>query len=76
MEVGTIIRVDDIEAEAKVKSGYYKYVPKSEFKSIHKEVSLLIGKELAEMSDQTITISREETISEKQLKRGKKTKVK
>jgi hypothetical protein len=32
VEVGTIIRVDDKEADLKVKDGYWKYVPKSEWK--------------------------------------------
>lgn len=31
-EVGHITRIDDIEAEAKVKTGYWAYVPKSEWK--------------------------------------------
>ena len=32
VEVGEIKRIDDIEAESLVKSGYWKYVPKSEYK--------------------------------------------
>lgn len=32
VEVGTIIRIDDKEADMKVKGGYWKYVPKSEWK--------------------------------------------
>jgi hypothetical protein len=31
-EVGEIKRINDIEAESSVKSGYWKYVPKSEYK--------------------------------------------
>jgi hypothetical protein len=31
-EIGVIKRIDDKEAESMVKSGYWKYVPKSEFK--------------------------------------------
>ena len=31
-EVGHIVRIDDVEAEAKVKTGYWAYVPKSEWK--------------------------------------------
>jgi hypothetical protein len=31
-EVGHITRIDDNEAEAKVKTGYWAYVPKSEWK--------------------------------------------
>jgi len=31
-EIGHITRIDDVEAEAKVKTGYWVYVPKSEWK--------------------------------------------
>ena len=31
-EIGHITRIDDVEAEAKVKTGYWAYVPKSEWK--------------------------------------------
>lgn len=31
-EIGHITRIDDVEAEVKVKSGYWAYVPKSEWK--------------------------------------------
>ena len=31
-EVGHIVRIDDVEAETKVKTGYWAYVPKSEWK--------------------------------------------
>lgn len=33
IEIGSIIRIDDIEAENKVKTGYWAYVPKSEWKT-------------------------------------------
>jgi hypothetical protein len=32
-EVGQIVRIDDIDAESKVKTGYWAYVAKSEWKS-------------------------------------------
>ena len=35
-EVGTIARVNDADAETKVKSGYWKYIPKSEWKALIK----------------------------------------
>lgn len=35
VEVGTINRVDDAEAEVKVKTGYWQYVPKSEWKAFN-----------------------------------------
>jgi hypothetical protein len=31
-QIGHITRIDDVEAEAKVKTGYWAYVPKSEWK--------------------------------------------
>ena len=31
-EVGHIVRIDDVEAESKVKTGFWAYVPKSEWK--------------------------------------------
>lgn len=31
-EIGHITRIDDVEAETKVKTGYWAYVPKSEWK--------------------------------------------
>ncbi len=31
-EVGQIVRIDDIDAESKVKTGYWAYVAKSDFK--------------------------------------------
>ncbi len=62
-EVGTINRIDDVEAEAKVLSGYWKYIPKSEWKAVvkpAKQVEAVVAVE----SDDT-------TIAEKQLKRKK-----
>jgi len=62
-EVGTINRIDDVEAEAKVLSGYWKYIPKSEWKAVvkpAKQVEAVVAVE----SDNT-------TIAEKQLKRKK-----
>lgn len=31
-EIGLITRIDDKEAELKIKSGYWSYIPKSEWK--------------------------------------------
>ena len=36
VELGTIKRVEDVDAETSVKSGYWKYVPKSEWKKQNK----------------------------------------
>jgi hypothetical protein len=33
IEAGTVTRVDDNEAEMKVSTGYWQYVPKSEWKA-------------------------------------------
>lgn len=33
VEVGTIVRINDNEADAKVKTGYWTYVSKSEWKA-------------------------------------------
>jgi len=35
-EVGTIARLGDADAETKVKSGYWQYIPKSEWKALTK----------------------------------------
>jgi hypothetical protein len=34
VEVGTIKRIGEKEADSEVKGGYWKYVPKSEYKSL------------------------------------------
>jgi len=39
-EVGVIVRIDEIEAETKVKTGYWSYVPKSEYKAWKKGVTV------------------------------------
>ena len=33
-EVGSIKRINDVEAESMVRTGYWKYVPKSTYKSV------------------------------------------
>ena len=74
MEVGTIKRVDDVEAEEKVRVGFFNYISKSEWKKsrgIVESVLDTVGKQFSEKADVSITVKREETISEKQLKRKK-----
>jgi hypothetical protein len=39
-EVGVFVRIDEIEAETKVKTGYWAYAPKSEYKAWKKGVSV------------------------------------
>lgn len=60
-EVGTINRINDVEAEARVLTGYWKYIPKSEWKVVAKPAKQV---EVVVESDNT-------TIAEKQLKRKK-----
>jgi hypothetical protein len=74
MEVGTIKRVDDLEAEEKVRVGFFNYISKSEWKKsrgVVEPVLDTVGKQFSEKADVSITVKREETISEKQLKRKK-----
>ena len=60
-EVGTINRINDVEAEAKVLTGYWKYIPKSEWKATAKPTKQV----------EVVTEVSEPTIAEKQLKRKK-----
>ena len=61
--IGDIKRVDNLDAMQKVDSGYWKYIPKSEWKSATR-------KSKEEPKEEVI----EQTVSEKQLNRKKKTK--
>ena len=68
-DLDEIRRTDDQDAEEKVKSGTWKFIPKSEWKATKKpEVKVEV---VAEVSEQLT----EQTIADKQLK-GKKKKVK
>jgi len=78
-ELEELRRVEDKEAEQKVKTGYFKYVPKSDWKNIYKEQLSKIETKTEEPKKVTIqsstdgsNTSREETISEKQLKSRKR----
>lgn len=45
VQVGTIVRISESEADSQVKSGYWKYVPKSEWKSTtRKKVETVVEK--------------------------------
>lgn len=55
VEVGTINRINDVDAELKVKSGYWMYVPKSEYKKTN-----------VTLKPVNIEVKVEKTISEKQ----------
>ena len=64
-EIGEIVRVNDAEAESRVKIGYWSYIPKSEWKKDSKPV-------VVETTNNEVV---EQTIAEKQLKNKKKEKV-
>ena len=66
-ELDEIRRVDDIEAEEKVKVGYWKFVPKSEWKLATRKVKVV---EVVNVSEPTEELS----IEEKKLKRKKNDK--
>ena len=73
MEVGTIKRVDDVEAEEKVRVGFFNYISKSEWKKSRDIVESKVVEPEKTISD-SIAYGyglKEETISEKQLKRKK-----
>ena len=64
-DLGEIRRTDDIDAEQKVKSGNFKYIPKIEWKGNKESVKV-------EVAEQTNEQPAETTIAEKQLKSKKK----
>jgi hypothetical protein len=39
-EVGVVVRIDEFEAENKVKTGYWAYAPKSEYKAWKRGVTV------------------------------------
>ena len=63
-ELDEIRRVDDIEAEERVKGGYWKFVPKSEWKLATRKVKV---NEVVNTNETTEELS----IEEKKLKRKK-----
>ena len=62
-KIGDIRRVDNKDAEEKVTGGYWKYVPKSEWK--------LVSRKPKEETKEEVV---EQTVSEKQLNRKKNKK--
>jgi hypothetical protein len=64
-KIGDIKRVDDTDAQEKVTSGYWKFIPKSEWKLATRKPK----EQVVEAVNDQITDS--VTISEKQLKRKK-----
>jgi hypothetical protein len=65
-ELDEIRRIDDIDADEKVKGGYWKFVPKSEWKAVTRKVKVN-----AVVSEQP---TEELSIEEKKLKRKKNDK--
>ena len=59
-EIGVIKRINDKEADSEVKSGYWKYVPKSEWKSEKKS------------SAETVTVENINPTKQKTNKKNKK----
>jgi hypothetical protein len=58
-ELDEIRRVSDIDADERVKGGYWKFIPKSEWKATKKPT-------------QKIEVNEDVIVSEKQTKKGKK----
>jgi hypothetical protein len=67
-EVGDIKRVDDIDAQEKVTSGYWKFIPKSEWKLATRKPKEVVVEHINDQITDSVTIS------EKQLKRKKNSK--
>lgn len=64
-ELGEIRRIDDVEAESKVKTGYWAFCPKSEWKLATRKVKVV---------DVVNEAADELSIEEKKLKRKKNDK--
>jgi hypothetical protein len=64
-EIGEIVRIDDVEAESKVKTGYWSYISKSEWKLSRRKNS---SKETTEQVNTQPT----EQVEKKPYKKGSK----
>jgi hypothetical protein len=64
-EIGEILRIDDVEAESKVKTGYWSYISKSEWK-------LSRGKKVVEKTTEEVTTQSTEQVNKKPYKKGSK----
>jgi hypothetical protein len=79
-EIGNIARINDVDAELRVRTGYWKYISKSEWKNkINENAETLkpkIDSELKEMgvSEKNRNFVKEEIDSMKKGKNKKKTK--
>ena len=64
-EIDEIRRISDIDADEKVKGGYWKFIPKSEWKGTLKRA--VVKNDTVVSTDSTVELS----IEEKRLKRKK-----
>jgi hypothetical protein len=64
--VGEIRRVNDVEANERVDGGYWKFIPKSEWKADRRPAKKVVEEVIVEVQEQTI--------AEKQLSKKKKDK--
>ena len=64
-EIGEILRIDDVEAESKDKTGYWSYISKSEWK-------LSRGKKVVEKTTEEVTTQSTEQVDKKPYKKGSK----
>ena len=65
-ELDEVRRMDDIDADEKVKGGYWKFVPKSEWKAVTRKVK--VNEVVSEQPTEELSIE------EKKLKRKKNDK--
>jgi hypothetical protein len=64
-EIGEILRIDDVEAESKVKTGYWSYISKTEWR-------LSRGKKVVEKTTDEVTAQSTEQVEKKPYKKGSK----
>jgi hypothetical protein len=64
-EIGEILRIDDVEAESKVKTGYWSYISKTEWR-------LSRGKKVVEKTTEQVTAQPTEQVEKKPYKKGSK----
>jgi hypothetical protein len=64
-EIGEISRIDDVEAESKVRTGYWSYISKSEWK-------LSRGKKVVEKTTEQVIVQPTEQVEKKPYKKGSK----
>ena len=64
-EIGEILRIDDVEAESRVKTGYWSYISKSEWK-------LSKGKKVTQETTEQVVDQSNEKVDKKPYKKGSK----